>query len=126
MKKIWVTISSTALFFLLVTGPAWATHLYPPGRGHGGAGGGGGGGDDGPGDGFDPGAGGGLGDGDGFADAGTGGAGGADGAGGAGDGLADTGGRFTVGMLLLIVSLLVLGTILVMASRRRKTEVVDY
>ncbi len=118
MKKIWVTITSTALFFLLVTGPAWAIHLYPPGRGHGGAGGGGGGGDDGPG--FDPGAGGGLGDGDGFADAGTG------GAGGAGDGLADTGGRFTVGTLLLIVSLLVLGTILVLASRRRKTEVVDY
>ncbi len=24
MKKIWVTISSTMLFFLLVTGPAWA------------------------------------------------------------------------------------------------------
>lgn len=116
MKKIWVTISSTAVFFLLVTGPAWARHLYPPGRGHGG-GGGGGGGDDGPGDGFDPGAGGGLGDADGLGDAG---------AGGAGDGLADTGGRFTVGTLLLIVSLLVLGTILVMASRRRKTEVVDY
>ncbi len=97
----------------------------------GGGDGGGGGGDDGPGDGLDGGAGGGLGEGeadgvaDGVADAGAGGAGGASGAGGAGDGLADTGGRFTVGMLLLIVSLLVLGTFLVMASRRRKAAVLD-
>lgn len=123
MKRIWVTVSSAMLFFLLVTVPAWATHLYPPGRGHGGAGGGGGGGDDGPGQGFDPGGGGGLGDADGVADAGPGAAGGT---GGAGDGLADTGGRFTVGMLLLIVSLLVLGAFLIMASRRRKAVAVEF
>ena len=132
VKRIWVTIASSAMFFLLVAVPAWATHLYPPGRGHGGAGGGGDG-DDGVGDGdADGGAGGGQGDADGVADGvaegGAGGAGGAGdfgGAGGAGDGLADTGGRVTVGMLLLIVSLLVLGTILVMASRRRKAVVVE-
>ena len=45
MKKVWVTVSATAVFLLLVTLPAFAAHLYPPGRGHPGTGGGGGGGD---------------------------------------------------------------------------------
>ncbi|MDP8956178.1 MAG: hypothetical protein M3N24_04365 [Actinomycetota bacterium] len=120
MKRIWITVTSTMLFFLLVTGPAWATHLYPPGRGHGGAGGEGGdrdGDGDGDGDdGFDPGEGGGLGDADGVGDAG---------AGGAGDGLADTGGTFKVWMLLLMVSLLLVGIRLLMASRRRKAAVAE-
>ncbi len=98
MKKFWVTVSSTLLFLFLFALPALAQ--YPPGRG------GGGGGD---GDGFDPGAGGGLGGG---------------GAGGGGDGLADTGGRFTLGMVILIVSLAIIGTALVLASRRR-TLVLD-
>jgi hypothetical protein len=104
VKRIWVTVSSTLLFFLLVTVPALAQ--YPPGGG----GGEGEGDDD---DDFDPGEGGGLGDADGAAD-------------GAGDGLADTGGRFKVWMLLLMVSLLIAGIKLLMASRRKKTVVVDY
>ncbi len=106
MKRILVTISATVVFLLLVTLPAFANHLYPPGRGHGGGTGGG--------DGDDGGGGGGN------LDDVFGGDPGAGGAGGGGDGLADTGGTFKVWMLLVMVSLLVVGIRLLMASRRRK------
>ena len=109
MKRVWVTVSSAVVFLFLVTAPAIAQN-YPPGRG----GGGGGGGD---GEDFDPGLG------NGFGGAGGGGAGGA---GGAGDGLARTGGRFSIGMLLLIVSLVVLGISLILATRRKRTVVVEH
>ncbi len=107
MRRIWLVASSTLVYLFVVALPSWASHLYPPNRGHGGAGGGGGGGDDV----LNPGAGGGFGNTGGFGPGGVGGQ-------GSGNGLADTGRNFTVGFLIGVV-LIVAGVVLLIRGRRK-------
>ena len=94
------------VFLFVVALPSWASHLYPPNRGHGGGRGGGGGGN-GNGNVLDPSAGGGFGNAGGLGGGGNGG----------GDGLANTGSNFTVGFLFGVV-LIVVGLTLLVVSHR--------